>query len=580
METQISQRGTYETDVLIVGAGPVGLMTACELARCGVSCHIIEKEQQRSPLSRAIVVQARTLELLTLPGLERAFLQRGFISQGINIGFNNARDKNRDVPVDMYHLDSRFPYLLFLPQNETEEILEAALEAKGILVERGVTWQNCTSASGTVTSQVELADGQTTASIRSRYVIACDGTHSTVRTSVGIPFVGRNLETTAFLCDAQIGGGSEHEYVKGHLFNYGSPRGLGVIIPLRDRVRFVAIDFAKQEQPHTEELTLEEMQDSLDALLPRKVVLEEPLWLGRFGVAERQATAYRSGPVFLAGDAAHVHSPVLGQGMNIGLQDAYNLAWKLALVIKEEAPEALLDTYQEERHRIGAQVERTTGIVLRSMLLRNTWLKTALNFLEHRLAPLPAIQRFAGGILSGIEVNYRFSQLARQQRDPYLRGSALQAGDRVPDVELASTQEPELWLYSHLRTATAYTLLVFVSTLQLHQQHDASQLAHCLEQVREQYGHTIQPCIVIDEGLPEDLPADIPIFVDQKHHLRDKLKIQHQSMLLIRPDAYVAFHTQGWDWNKLAPLLGPWVERVSTYLSQRPEEHVEHLTSR
>src|SRR5690349_1507600 len=130
METPISQTEMYETDVLIVGAGPVGLMVSCVLARHGVSCHIIEKEQQRSLLSRAIVVQARTLELFTLLGLERAFLQRGFISQGINIGFNNAHDNDRDVPVDMYHVDSRFPYLLFLPQDETEELLETYLNEK------------------------------------------------------------------------------------------------------------------------------------------------------------------------------------------------------------------------------------------------------------------------------------------------------------------------------------------------------------------------------------------------------------------------------------------------------------------
>lgn len=563
MGSQHVQTNLYDTEVLIVGAGPVGLMAACELARCGVSCRIIEKETQRSPLSRAVVIQARTLELFALLGLERTFLQKGFISQGINIGFNESHDNQHGFQIDMYHTDSRFPYLLFIPQDETEGILETYANEKGIQVERGVTWQSCTSDSGSVTSHVLLADGQTSASIRSRYVIACDGTHSAVRTRVGIPYVGRSLSTTIFLCDANVDSG----YAKGHLFNYGSERGIAIIIPLREYVRFIAIDYARQGQEHTEKLSLEDMQDSLDALLPQKMVLKEPRWLGRFGVAERQAATYRSGRVFLAGDAAHVHSPAGGQGMNVGLQDAYNLAWKLALTIKAQAPDGLLDTYQEERHTVGAQVERFTGLIIRTFLLRNNWLKTLRDVTAQGLKELSGVQGYLGGRISGVRANYRFSRLSRRQKDTQLKTGAIQAGDRVPDVELASAEEPETWLYSHLRTTTAYTLLVFASTLQLHQQHDAAQLAYCLEQVREQYGDTIRPCIVIDEGLPEELPVDVPTFVDQKHHLRTKLGVQHQSMLLIRPDAYVAFHTRGWDWSRLVPLLRPWVSRASAHLS-------------
>lgn len=559
METQTPQAEAFDTDVLIVGAGPAGLMAACKLARCGVSCRVIEKALHRSLLSRAIIVQPRTLEILTLLGLERAFAQRGFISQGINLGFNNAQA----LVVDMYHIDARFPYLLYISQSETEEILENHLKAQGITVERGVTWQSCTLDGTSVTSQVLLANAQDTISLRARYVIACDGSHSTVRTHVGIPFAGRNLPTTAFLCDANV----ESGFAKGHLFNYGSPRGLGIIIPLREYVRFVAIDYAKQGQDHTEELTLEDMQDSLDALLPYKVVLKEPHWLARFGVAERQATHYRAGRVFLAGDAAHVHSQAGGQGMNLGLQDAYNLAWKLGLVIKALAPDALLETYQEERHEIGTQVERFTGILLRSFLLRNSWLKTMRNVAAQSLVPLPAIQRRLGEMISGVGANYRFSQLSRQHRDPHLLTKALQAGDRVPDVELSSADEPELWLYEQLRTVSAYTLLVFVSTLQLYQEHGTSQIAHLFQTVREHYGAIIQPSLVIDEGVLEDLPVGIPVFVDQKHHLRDKLGVQHQSVLLIRPDAYMAFHTQGWDWSKLAPLFQPWVSQKHALLS-------------
>ncbi|MBV9230462.1 MAG: FAD-dependent monooxygenase [Chloroflexi bacterium] len=571
METQTYQTDTYDTDVLIVGAGPVGLMAACELARCGISCRIIEKARQRSRLSRAIIVQPRTLEILALLGLERTFLQKGFLSQGLNVGFTDARKNDQTTSVDFHYVDTRFPYLLFLPQDETEELLEAYLSARGITVERGVTWQRCITEQTCVTSQALLADGQT-ASIRSRYLIACDGSHSDVRTHLGIPFLGKNLPLTFFLCDAYV----ESGYVKGHLFTYAMPRGLGIIIPLREYVRFVALDYAKQEQQHTDELTLEEMQDSLDALLPRKIELREPRWLGRFGVAERQATHYRSGRVFLAGDAAHVHTPAGGQGMNVGLQDAYNLAWKLALVLKAQAPGMLLETYQEERHRIGTQIERFTGALFRNFLLKNRWLKALRNVAIHTLVPLPAMQRRLGASMAEIRVNYRFSQLSRQQRDAHLSHKAAQAGDRVPDIELASVEEPELWLYSHLRTAPAYTLLIFVSILQLRQEGDASQLAHSLEQVRQQYSATIQPSIVIDEGLPEGLPAEIPTFVDQKHHLRDKLGVRHQSVLLIRPDAYVAFHTQGWDWDKLAPLFQPWVSQEDRLLSQKTAYPLDH----
>lgn len=315
--------GRGETEVLIVGAGPTGLLAAGELARRGVAVRVVERSAERSAFSKALVVQARTLEVMDIIGLSDEFVRRGYPAPGLNMGLGTGKEP---VSVDMTGLDTSFPYLLVLPQQETEEILESRLEEQGVTIERGTEFVGVEQqGDGHVVSTVRLPEGREER-VRSRYLLGSDGSHSAVRRAVGLPFEGTKHDSVVFLADVKI----DSEFVKSRITNFTSPRGFVSVLPfLGEYSRVFAVDFAKQDRPPDQELTLADLQDTVDSVTRTRLAMSEPRWITRFFAPSRQVPTNRVGRVFLAGDAAHAHSPAGGQGMNTGLQDAFNLAWKL-----------------------------------------------------------------------------------------------------------------------------------------------------------------------------------------------------------------------------------------------------------
>ena len=541
-----------ETEVLVVGAGPVGLMTAGELARRGVAVRIVEKAIERSPLSKALVVQPRTLETMDLIGLADQFVRRGYPAPGLNVGLGSG--KKKPVSVEMRGLDTRFPYLLVLPQAQTEEILEARLDEHGVAIERGVEFVGVEQSHGDhVVSRVRLSDGSEER-VHSRYLIGCDGAHSPVRRAVGLPFEGTTHDSVVFLAEVKIDG---EEFVKSRITNFTAGRGFVSVLPfLGEYSRIFAVDFAKQHRAAGEELTLAELQDTVDAIVPMKLKMREPRWLTRFYAPSRQVPTNRVGRVFLAGDASHAHSPAGGQGMNTGLQDAFNLTWKLAMVLRGEAPEELLASYNAERHPVDARIQRETDMMLRSFLLRNPVLKAARDLAARTLVPLPPVQRRLAGDLSGIGVNYRFTKVAREDSRRGLPAGALRAGDRVPDLELWSAQQPLVRLYKLLREP-GYALFVFASAPRLGAYRRS--LTSIVRAVNDAYGgEVVRPYVVLDEGTPNAVEAEAPVLIDFKGQFRGKLGAGHGSVLLMRPDGYIAFHRSGHNLRALFAALEPW----------------------
>jgi 2-polyprenyl-6-methoxyphenol hydroxylase-like FAD-dependent oxidoreductase len=355
----ISRSMPDEVEVAVVGAGPVGLTIATMLAAYGIRTVVLDRAAGPAAHSRAAVVQARTLETLEPLGIVEEALRRGVIVSQFSV-----RDRDqRLLAVDFGRLPTAHPYTLMLPQDETESLLREALGRRGGAVLWGHEVTGISQNHNEVEIKVRYA--QRNERLRARFVIGCDGAHSTVREVLGMRFEGATYPQSFVLADVLMDWGLPDDEVQ----LFFSPEGLVVVAPLPHGLhRVVAtVDDAPPEP------SLKDVQALLDARGPRapRPVVDKVVWSSRFRVHYRVAAAFREGAVFLCGDAAHIHSPAGGQGMNTGIQDAMNLAWKLALVIRGYAPGSLLDSYERERKQVAREVVATTHRITRSATMRS-----------------------------------------------------------------------------------------------------------------------------------------------------------------------------------------------------------------
>jgi 2-polyprenyl-6-methoxyphenol hydroxylase-like FAD-dependent oxidoreductase len=342
-----------EVEVAVVGAGPSGLTIATMLAAYGLRTVVLDRAAGPGAHSRAAVIQARTLETLEPLGIVDEMLRRG-----VKVPHFGVRDRDRRLlAVDFEVLPTAHPYTLMLPQDETEHLLREALHRQ----DEEVLWGYEVTSVRQCTSGVDLTvrSPQGDKQVRARYVIGCDGAYSVVREAVGIPFEGATYSESFVLADVRM----DWQLPDDEVQLFFSPEGLVVVAPLpHGQHRVVATADEAPPEP-----TLADVQALLDARGPRtpRPRVEEVVWSSRFRVQHRVAVAFREGAVFLCGDAAHVHSPAGGQGMNTGIQDAANLAWKLALVLRGQASDSLLDSYERERRQIAQGVVSLTDRITR-----------------------------------------------------------------------------------------------------------------------------------------------------------------------------------------------------------------------
>ncbi|MEU9356961.1 FAD-dependent oxidoreductase [Streptomyces sp. NPDC048301] len=422
--TSTGSSRTDTVDVAIVGAGPTGMLLAGDLAAQGLSVTLVERRPPTTGnLTRAFAVHARTLELLDTRGLADPL-----IATGTQLG--RLRLFGR-LSLDLTRLRSRFPFLLITPQYEVERLLkERALKAGArILYGTELTDLGQSTTDDTVTAGLRGTDGERS-TLRARFLVGADGVRSSVRTELGLPFPGESVIRSIVLADVRL-----TEAPSGILTVNGAGDAFAFIAPYGDGWYRVMGWNRTHQAEDSDPVELDELREIARTALGTDYGMHDARWISRFHSDERQVPAYRVGRVFLAGDAAHVHSPAGGQGMNTGLQDAANLSWKLAAVLRGSsgAPEALLDSYHAERHPVGAQVLRASGAIIRLAMARTPlqrftrWVVTlALSLV--RPASDKAIRR-----ISGVGISYGAP-----------KGSHRLAGTRAPDLRLAEGRLQEL----------------------------------------------------------------------------------------------------------------------------------------
>ncbi|MFD3941816.1 FAD-dependent monooxygenase [Streptomyces sp. NPDC058579] len=479
----------HQRHVVIAGAGPVGLWLAAELRLGGIPVTVVEPRTEIDQRSKALTIHPRTLEVLASRGALEPFLAEGMpIPNG-----HFAMLANR---LDLRDLDTPYPYTLFLPQARTEELLQERAVALGATLLRGqrVTGYSEDSASVTV-----LVDGpQGAYEVRAAYLVGCDGVRSTVRAAAGIDFPGTPSTVLGWLGDVALDSppppGFSAFTVQGGLMVAPLPGG-------RFRVVGTSPDSLTTEWPG--DLTLDELRKKTVAVVGEDFGMRDPSWLSRFGNATRLAATYRRGRVLLAGDAAHQHYPTGGVGMNVGIQDAHNLGWKLAATLNGRAPEGLLDTYHSERHPVGAQLmehSRAQTALVTTFTPEGLALRSLLSEL---IVARPEFGRELAERLTGLSVGH---PPADHEAHPL-------TGTRAPDLALTGTDRG---LLSHLRP-DAYLLLDFTP--------DGSLTARSTE---------AKPAV--HASTPDGLPA-------AWHGVR---------AVLVRPDGHVAWASTEPDDNRLA----------------------------
>ena len=514
--------------VLVVGAGPTGLAAAMSLARARVPVRIIDRLVTPAPYSRAIGIQARTLELLEQHRAVEPFLALGHRAHAAAL----HADGRVIARLDFDPLQTRYPYLLFLDQSITERLLAEHLAGLGVTVERGVTLTACEAGGTSLDVKIRGADGLEQAFAPS-YLIAADGAHSTVRHLLGVGFAGHAFEQTFLLADfAAIPDWPEEEI---HLFT--TSNGIAGLFPMGGgRFRLVADrPPGSDASPETSTPSLAECEAIVRARVGASISPSDLAWSSYFHLHSRMVDRLRHGRVFFAGDAAHVHSPAGAQGMNTGIQEAFNLGWKLARVLGAGSPERLLDTYHAERHPIERDVLRQTGLVTQIVEADHGAMKLLRDHVVPLLASFGPLRDAVRRTVSELGVQYRKSALTLER---VLDGGP-RAGERAPDALVHVVDGP---LGQAPGTARLYDL------------HDPASFTLLLleEPVNGEAGETadVPPMLADAQALVQGLERIMPGAVrawrvadaasDGADGLAQAYGRSRPSFYLLRPDGYIA----------------------------------------
>lgn len=446
-----------ETDVLIVGTGPTGLMLACQLARRGVRPLIIDRHAGPARETRALGVQARTLEIYQQLGIARQAIELGKRANGANLWAEGRRTGR--VPLgDAGAALSPYPYVLILGQDDNEKLLGERLNQLGVAVQWNTELVALKQGPHDAIATLRGPGGEDTL-LTARWIAGCDGARSSVRTFCGIDFPGAPYEHVFFVADVTARGPMVADEVNVYLWQDG----FHLFFPMRGEDHWRIVGILPPALRGRDDVGYNDVAPSVRDEAGHALAVSHCSWFSTYRIHHRHAARFRAGRSFVLGDAAHVHSPVGAQGMNTGLQDATNLAWKLAAVIRDGVDEALLDTYEDERLPVARRLLATTDQAFRVVVTDNRVAGLLRTEVIARMAAFamrrPRVQALAFRTVSQIGIQYRESDLSRSSGS--LPSSAPRAGDRFPWLKVALHEDDApVDLYERLDD-TRWQLLVF-----------------------------------------------------------------------------------------------------------------------
>ncbi|MGV0026044.1 FAD-dependent monooxygenase [Phormidesmis priestleyi] len=419
---------TIQTDVLIIGAGPTGLALACQFVRYGIDFVIIDKTEGVTPYSKALGVHARTLEIYEQLGLAQQAVEQGAIAQKARL----LKGGEVRAELDLSNLGaglSSYPYVLFLEQSKNEQLLYDYLKSHGKTVHWQTELESLLQTGEKVTAHVKTADG-TSQMIEAHYLVGCDGPKSPVRHALGLEFSGSTFERVFYVADVQIDWKLNHDAFHVCLLKDS----LLIFFPLKGENRYRIIGTFPEEFSKDEgDVLYAEIEQRIQEEAEFELKVHDVEWFSTYKVHSRHVSRFSKGRCFLAGDAAHVHTPVGAQGMNTGIQDSYNLAWKLALVLNSKVDNIILETYNQERLENAKHLLQTTDRAFQVAAGSDgllTFLRThVLPLIAPHVIKLDLVKHFLFPMISQIGIQYRHSSLSQHLGDEQFN---VKAGDRMP----------------------------------------------------------------------------------------------------------------------------------------------------
>lgn len=500
---------TINTSVLIVGAGPTGLALAIQLIRYGIDFVIVDKREGITPYSKAIGVQARTLEIYQQIDLAQSLVDEGLIAKGVRL--LEGGEAKAEVPLStLGEGKSPFPYLLIVEQSKHEHLLYGFIKARG----HDVRWQTTLSdfsqddagVAGTLVS-----DSGEKQKVQAKYLVACDGAKSAVRRGLGLTFEGSTLERLFYVADVQLKWDFPHDMLTACLAKDRSTAFFPM--PGEDRYRIVGV-FPEDTDKIEGEIPWDEIKKQILEDSQVEVDIYQVNWFSTYKVHSRRVNQFSVGRCFLAGDAAHIHSPAGAQGMNTGIQDGYNLAWKLALVLRGEASPRVLDSYNEERVEVAERLLETTDRMF-DLLVNPDWL---LSFVRRQIFPrvasflvgLDSVNQFIFPLISQTGISYHGHSLGLATEN----GFEVKAGDRMPYFMIDGKGIYD-WLH-----APKFHLLTFSNNL------EPSELTN--QAIQNEFGSLVD-CLVF------------PL----RRRIAEIFGTRKPFSVLLRPDHYIGFVSSG-----------------------------------